>query len=418
MSKIPEGWIKESIGSVGERFVGGGTPSRDVKDYYNGNIPWLTVKDLNEKDFYKGNAEEKVTLKAIKESSSNLIDEGNIIVSTRMGLGRGIINTCPMAINQDMRAIYLKKSKVSNEYFLQWYKGNSEKVEALGSGSTVKGITLDLLKGIEIPLPPINEQKKIAEILTSVDKVIELTEIEIEKLKNLKKGMMQDLLTKGIGHTKFKDSPIGKIPESWEVKTLDELKLDKNGIVDGPFGSNLKTEHYRTEGIPIMQSGFVTSNRFFAKKYLYVDQNKFDEQKRSAIQGGDILMAKIGANCGTCAIVPKSHPVSILAGNSMKLTFNPKKILNEYVLFNLHLWGEIGSLDRIKTETAQPALNITSLKKAKIAVPNIEEQQKIINLINTIDKNIILKIKRYEQIAQLKKGLMQDLLTGKVRVKV
>lgn len=195
IGKIPESWEVETIGTVGEKFVGGGTPPREVKEYYNGDIPWLTVKDLAENDFYKSTSEEKITKKAIKDSSSNLIEEKNIIVSTRMGLGRGVINTCPMAINQDMRAIYLKKDKITNEFFLQWYKANSEKVIGLGSGSTVKGITLDLLKGINIFLPPINEQNKIVTISSSVDKRTDSLILKLTKLKDMKKGLMQDLLT-------------------------------------------------------------------------------------------------------------------------------------------------------------------------------------------------------------------------------
>jgi type I restriction enzyme S subunit len=349
-------------------------------------------------------------------SSTSLFDGPFTLVGRKGTISK------PLWIEKDSWVIdtaYAVKAKKSIDEKFLYYLLDISDLKELNESTGVPSLNRETLYNLKVNYPTLeDEQKKISEILTSVDKVIELTEIEIEKLKNLKKGVMQDLLTKGIGHTKFKDSPIGKIPENWEVKTLDELKLDKNGIVDGPFGSNLKTIHYRTEGIPIMQSGFVTSNRFFAKKYLYVDQEKFDEQKRSSIQGGDILMAKIGAKCGTCAIVPSNHPVSILAGNSMKLTFNQKKISNEYVLLNLHLWGELGSLDRLKTETAQPALSITSLKKAKIAVPSINEQVKIVKSIDSIDKSIVLKKKKFEQVNKLKKGLMQDLLTGKVRVKV
>ena len=117
---------------------------------------------------------------------------------------------------------------------------------------------------------------------------------------------MNELLTKRIGHKEFKDSELGRIPKSWKVKKLQELTSGKFGIVDGPFGSNLKTEHYRSSGVPVIQSGFVTSGKF-AKNYIYVDYSKFKAEIRSAVNGGDIVMAKIGAQANECAVMPKIH---------------------------------------------------------------------------------------------------------------
>ncbi|EQC45177.1 type I restriction modification DNA specificity domain protein [Bacteriovorax sp. BSW11_IV] len=409
MSKIPEGWSRESIGSVGDKFVGGGTPSREVKDYYNGDIPWLTVKDLSEKDFYKGNAEEKITLKAIEESSSNLIEERNIIVSTRMGLGRGIINTCPMAINQDMRAIYLKKSKVTNEYFLQWYKGNSEKVEALGSGSTVKGITLDLLKGIEIPLPSMPEQKKIAEILTSVDKVIELTEIEIEKLKNLKKGMMQDLLTKGIGHTKFKDSPIGKIPESWEKETIGSVG---EKFIGGGTPSRAVSEYYNGD-IPWLTVKDLSDNDFYkSTAEEKVTLKAIRESSSNLVEENNIILStRMGLGRGvinTCAMAINQDMRAIY--------LKKEKITNEFFL----QWYKANSEKVIGLGSGSTVKGITLdlLKAIELYLPPIPEQKKIVSILESIDKRTDSLILKLVKSKNMKKGLMQDLLTGKVRVKV
>src|SRR5690606_25734769 len=92
----------------------------------------------------------------------------------------------------------------------------------------------------------------------------------------------------------YKQTEIGVIPEDWEVFTIEELtpKNIKYTIVDGPFGSNLKTIHYRKKGIPIITSGYVTDCKFLANDYLYVDKEKFIQEKRSSVQGGDIVMAK------------------------------------------------------------------------------------------------------------------------------
>lgn len=207
------------------------------------------------------------------------------------------------------------------------------------------------------------------------------------------------------------------IPEGWSVKRLGELANHvKYGIVDGPFGSNLKTEHYRNSGIPVIQSGFVTSQRFYAEKYLYVDNDLFQREKRSATHGNDIIMAKIGAHAGTSAILPENHPESILAGNCLKITINPILASNRFVLLTLHTKYDKDAFIDIKSTTAQPAISMENLKKLKLLLPPLAEQEKIAGILGTWDEAIEKLSSLIEQKKLLKKGLMQRLLTGKTRL--
>lgn len=208
-----------------------------------------------------------------------------------------------------------------------------------------------------------------------------------------------------------------KIPKGWSVKRLGELANHvKYGIVDGPFGSNLKTEHYRNSGIPVIQSGFVTSQRFYAEKYLYVDYDLFQREKRSATHGNDIIMAKIGAHAGTSAILPENHPESILAGNCLKITINPMLANNRFILLTLHTKYDKDAFIDIKSTTAQPAISMENLKKLKLLLPPLPEQEKIAEILGTWDEAIEKLSSLIEQKKLLKKGLMQKLLTGKVRL--
>ena len=190
----------------------------------------------------------------------------------------------------------------------------------------------------------------------------------------------------------------------------------KYGIVDGPFGSNLKTEHYKSSGVPVIQSGFVTAGKFSAKKYVHVDEEKYQEQIRSSTSGGDIVMAKIGANAGACAMLPYNHPIGILAGNSLKMTLCQTVAATNFIILVLHYYRLTGELDRIKTETAQPAISISSLRKLQVPVPNLAEQQKIASILTSIDNQIESRESKLQHTQVLKKALMQDLLTGKKRV--
>jgi type I restriction enzyme S subunit len=206
------------------------------------------------------------------------------------------------------------------------------------------------------------------------------------------------------------------IPEGWQEVRLGQIAArQKYAIVDGPFGSNLKSEHYRSTGIPVIQSGFVTTNRFEAEDYVFVEEELFQQQIRSRVVPGDIVMAKIGAKCGTCAILPESHPTSILAGNSLKITTDPEKCLNHFLLHLLHYRYEVNGLAEVKTETAQPAITIGNLKRLRILLPPLPEQRKIAAILSTWDEGIALTERRIEAARQRKKGLMQRLLTGRVR---
>jgi type I restriction enzyme S subunit len=166
--------------------------------------------------------------------------------------------------------------------------------------------------------------------------------------------------------TKYKQTEVGMIPEDWKFKSIEELtpQNKKNGIVDGPFGSNLKTIHYRKSGIPIITSGYVTNGYFFANEYLYVDIDKFKQEKRSSVKGGDIVMAKIGERCGACAILPKNHPEGILSGNALKITIDESKYSSSLIWQILYNNYVTGKLEILRTTGAQPALSMANLKNS------------------------------------------------------
>jgi type I restriction enzyme S subunit len=195
IGRIPVGWEVITIGQIVKKIVGGGTPSRERFDYYNGDIPWITVKDLASNSFYKNSAIEHISEEGLQNSSANLIHCENIIIATRMGLGRGFINTIDMAINQDMKALYLDREKVSNRFFLFWYLSKSSFIETLGTGTTVKGISLPTLKKLALPFPPLPEQKQIATILSTVDDKLDIMNQKKSHYQTLKKGLSQQLLT-------------------------------------------------------------------------------------------------------------------------------------------------------------------------------------------------------------------------------
>lgn len=167
--KLPKGWRWGSLDSVCDS-VGGGTPSRKNKAFYKGDIPWLTVKDLCEDQFEVSDATEHITQEAITKSSTHLIPPNNVIVATRVGLGRVAINTKPVAINQDLRALQ-PKDDLLPEFLLFAILDTFFNIMKFKQGTTVKGIQkIDFLSTM-IPLPPLAEQGRIVEVLRQADAI-------------------------------------------------------------------------------------------------------------------------------------------------------------------------------------------------------------------------------------------------------
>ena len=215
----------------------------------------------------------------------------------------------------------------------------------------------------------------------------------------------------------FKFSSIGPIPKDWEVKQLIDFCIDSNrAIVDGPFGSNLKNIHLKKSGIPVINSSFVTEFIFSPHKYTFVDFELFQREIRSKVVPGDIVMAKIGARCGSSAIMPVDHPDSILSGNSLKISVDEKKNSTLFVWYNLIWHFQRNQFTDCKSIGAQPAISTPSLKKLKLPSPPFSEQVAIANLLTKWDMygSKILALLGQKELR--KKWLMKQLLTGRKRM--
>ena len=192
LGRIPKSWEVKTLGEVLDRIVGGGTPSRDNPNFWGNGIPWATVKDFTKKRLTA--TQESITQEGLKNSSSNLIPKGTIIISTRMAVGKAVIFDKDVTINQDLKALF-PKPFINTEYLLQWFDFKLDLIEALGIGSTVKGIRLEILRNISFLTPPLDEQIEISTILNSIENQIYIKNQEITKIRSIKKSLMQDLLT-------------------------------------------------------------------------------------------------------------------------------------------------------------------------------------------------------------------------------
>ena len=288
-------------------------------------------------------------------------------------------------------------------------------VSYVGNPKLMNGI----FGAIEFLLPPLPEQKKIASILTSVDEAIEKTQSQINKLQDLKKATINELLTKGIGHKEFKDSEFGQIPENWEINELNDcLEIMTDFVANGSFQSLRENVNVKDKvDYALYVRLFDIRKGIIHQSQKYVDKNSYNFLKKSSLHGDEILIANIGAYVGQVHLMPKINEPATLAPNMILL-----RVLKKYHYKFLYyfLSSDLGQkiIFLSVAGSGQEKLNKTDLKKIKIVLPTMDEQVKISEIISRIEQKIILINKKFSKYILIKKSLMQVLLTGKVKVKV
>lgn len=229
----------EKLGNL-VSITGGGTPDRSNPSFWGGDVPWVTVKDF--KSLEITGATEHITTAGLEGSASNLIAAGTIIVPTRMALGKAAINTKPVAINQDLKALRIvDPTIVYRDYLFRFLLSKSSYLESQGKGATVKGITLDVLRELDVPLRPKKEQQRIATILDKADSL---------RCKRREAIRLVDKFLQA-AYIKILGDP-AKNNDRWPIFELGELvESTKLGLVRSSeeFGWDLPTPYLRMDAI-------------------------------------------------------------------------------------------------------------------------------------------------------------------------
>ncbi len=297
---------------------------------------------------------------------------------------------------------YLSTSDFMHCRYLKYVEGTLVERTAL---------SVDHFLELDIDLPPLEEQEKIADILSSVDDVIENTQTQINKLSDLKKATMNELLTKGIGHTEFRESDLGLIPTTWEIKNLGDFGEIQNGINKAAedFGSGTKlvniTDIYARE-LDTENLGRVRTTEQDLSTYSLNPGNLLFVRSSVKLEG--VAMP--------CVFQGDDEPV-VFSGFLLRFEIIDVAV-NSYYLKEYFLWSRTRRLiERVATKSANININQPALLGFQVLLPPLEEQKKIVDILTSLDDQIEVVESKLVQLESLKKSLMQDLLTGKVRVK-
>ena len=423
MGVIPEDWEVYFLHELAN-FGGGTTPLRaKYERYYQCGIhPWVKTLDLNNSVI--SITDECVTEMALQETSLKLHDIGSVLVAMYGGfnqIGRtGLLNV-NAAINQALVAILPKKGSLDSEYLLHNLNYNVDYWKGIASSSRKDpNITSNDIKAFKLPIPTIEEQKAIATVVADSDTLIVGLEQLIAKKQAIKTATMQQLLT---GRTRlpqfalrpdgtpkgYKSSELGEIPEDWEVKTL------RNMLAESPkYGINAPAVELSRDTPAYIRITDISNDGYYRPTEKVGVRSVFSEQY--ILHVNDIVLARTGASVGKSYFYKVEDGKLVYAGFLIKIS-PLQQILNSSYLFQFMKtkqywdWVVVNSM-----RSGQPGINGAEFASMLIPTPSINEQTAIATILTDMDSELTTLVQKLAKARDLKQGMMQQLLTGRIRL--
>ena len=396
---MPNNWKTYKLSEV-IKIIGGGTPKTSESSYWNGNIPWLSVKDFQGERKYVYETEKYITEEGLKKSSTKLLPKDSIIISARGTVGEMAVLGREMTFNQSCYGI-LPNERITNDYLYYLLKQKVIELQGLSYGSVFDTITTKTFDGLDVLIPEnLQEQKSIATILSTIDDKIEnnlainktLEEMAMALYKHwfVDFGPFQD--------GEFVDSELGKIPKGWEVKRLDEF-------VNLTMGQSPKSEFYNlnNEGLPFHQGVTNYGERFPEDKTYSTEGNRFAEE-------GDILFS-VRAPVGRLNIAKNK----IILGRGLSSMTLKNHDNNGFLFYSLKNF--FTEDDKIGDGTVYGSVNKTELENLKFIIPCKEVIDNFNDLVKDIDSKYLNNYKENQTLTQLRDTLLPKLISGEVRLK-
>ena len=388
---IPQEWEVRRLSDLGEVYSGG-TPDTENEEYWDGDILWCTPSDITSlQTKYIYNTNKRITTKGLKHSSAILLPTNTIIVCTRATIGNAVIAGTPLSTNQGFKNIIPKCCDA--EWLLYSLISNKKQLEKLACGSTFLEVSKKDFENFKLPIPPIEEQRKIAEILGVWDEAIEKQSRLIEKLELRKRALMQRLLTGRMRIHGF-NTPWQKVKLGEIFKERNETRCENLPLlsITADKGVILQSESDKKD----------TSNED-KSKYKRICPNDIGYNTMRMWQGRSALSSLEGIVSPAYTIVtPKVE---------LDMRFISELIKQPRVVYDFwtHSQGLVGDTLNCKFH---------DFSQVRVLLPSLSEQKAIAEMLATADNEIVAHRKKLDSLRMQKRGLMQQLLTGKTRVKI
>ncbi|MEI7482169.1 MAG: restriction endonuclease subunit S [Elusimicrobiota bacterium] len=340
-----------------------------------------------------------------------IVKAGDIIVSTVRPYLKAFARITDLSENivaSTGFAVLRARPNVNGGYVYQHVLSDTfvKYLEEKMTGSSYPAVNSSDVAEYQMPVPTAQEQENIGRILSDVDILIDNVDAEIEKTKELKKSLMCQLLTHGIGHKKFKKTKIGKIPVDWRESRLGELVYVRYGLGQPPVAD--------PNGVLMIRATNIKGNKIVENDILRVNRETLPLNRKPFLEEGDIIVVRSGVNTGDVALVTKIWAGAV-AGYDLVISPS-SRISPAYCVEYLLSENAQAYFSSQSARSAQPHLNAQQVSFMPIPLPSLPEQKKIAAISQEVDKVIDREEKGLEKVVELKKSLMSMLLTGKVRV--
>ena len=418
--RYPSNWQETTIGKIARVRRGASPRPIDSPVWFADEGPgWIRIVDVTRSDGRLRSTEQRLSPQGAMRSVP--VHPGQLIMSICATIGEPVVLDMEACIHDGFVVFDHYEELVDTQFFYHFLRFMTPGFRSVGQTGTQANLNTDIVNRTRILLPPLPQQHRIAEILDTIDEAIQKTEALIAKLKAMKQGLLHDLLTRGLDENgklrdpkahpeQFKDSSFGLIPRAWDVKALDEIAVK---IQDGThFSPQSSKGPYRYLTSKNVRFGYIDLN-----ECCYISKKEHDAiYSRCDVKYGDILLTKDGANTGNGAINIIKEQFSLLSSVAF-IRVDDTKHHAGFVL--QYLLSPIGQR-RIKDIMSGLAITRLTLEKIKafvIPFPKFQEQTVIANYLTNFDARIRAEEQYLEKLRLQKKGLMHDLLTGKVRAK-
>lgn len=372
------GTARQKLGDL-VRCVSGGTPSRKVPGYFAGDIPWITGADIGPDG--SATAREHITTDAIRASAAQVVPAGTVLLVTRTSVGKVGCAGTPLAFSQDVTALLHDPSRLETRYLIHFLRSKQSVLAAQARGATIRGVTREVVAALEVPLPPLEEQRRIAAILDRSDAL---------RAKRREVAAQLEALTHSVFYEMFGDP--ARNERSWPTLSLQELATK---FSDGPFGSNLKSEHYVYAGVRVVRLQNIGVGRFVNDDAAYIALDHFAKLKKHECRPGDVLIGTLGDPNLRACLLPESVAVALNKADCVQMRVDRGIALPEYVCALLNQPGTMALARSLILGQTRSRISMGRLRGLVVPVPPIERQA--------------LFAERVQQIEDIRSGLLKGL---------
>ncbi|WP_016911374.1 restriction endonuclease subunit S [Mammaliicoccus vitulinus] len=400
------------------KIISGGTPKRKNSEYWNGEIPWLSVKDFNNKNRLVHETEEQITEAGLNNSAATLVSKGTVVISARGTVGELCQVAKSMTFNQSCFGLEAISKYTTNEYIYYWFKYKTNYIKSNTHGSVFDTINRKTFENLYIYLPNISYQKQVVNILKTLDNKIEINQNIIANLEELSQTLFKrwfvDFEFPDENGNPYKssagemvDSELGMIPKGWEIITINDFA--NNNVITGKTPSTKIKENYSETGIPFLTIPDMHNDIFALNTERYISELGIEKLSKKVLPKNSLSISCI-ATPGLISIIANDTLT-----NQQINSFTPNENALYYLYFKLK-----GMKDYIRDlgsgGSATLNLNKTQFSKIKLVKPINEILYKYDKLVSPNFKMILNIQKEIQQLTQLRDTLLPKLMSGEIEI--